>query len=313
MKLGASIACYRWMLDPHRRRDRPEHRNFGWPPAFLQSNCPPDSGVARIDWMFEKSVDLGLETFYVHAADVGDTAAVRSLADRMEPAGLVLNGGLSANWAATAEEWDCRWHNRVVENVALYAAGRVTVATVTHLMAGTHNHFTSDPPVNEQIARAIRNFTSVLPACEEHGIILAFENHMDYRLSEVVALVQGLGSEFARVTLDTANSFLVLEDPLEGARKAAPYTAAVHMKDFTVHPLMETWEPELHWAPVGQGNSPIAEILDVLQAEAPDPDTLLAHVEIAGIPQIDPDQWVRVSLRHLRDHHIDHFPGQVVT
>ena len=139
---------------------------------------------------------------------------------------------------------------------------------------------------------------------------MLFENHMDYRLSEVVDLVEGLGSDFARITLDTANSFLVLEDPLEGARLAAPYTVALHMKDFTVHPLTETWEPELHWAPVGRGDSPIEEILDVLETQSPDPATLLAHIEIAGIPQIDPDRWVRSSCEYLRMHAADHFPGQ---
>jgi len=311
MKLGASIACYRWMLDAHRRRDRPEHRNKGWPPAFLQSNVPPAIHESRSEWMLEKSIELGFETFYTHAADVGDRATVQALGERMQSAGIVLNGGLGANWAASADEWDREWHDKVVDHVALNAVGHVTVATVTHLMAGIHNHFTTEPPVEEQIDRAIRNFRTVLPQCEDHGVTLAFENHMDYRLSEVVALVEGLGSEFARITLDTANSFLVLEDPLEGARKAAPYTAALHMKDFTVHPLTETWEPALHWAPVGQGDSPIAEILDVLQAEAPDPDGLLAHIEIAGVPQIDPDRWVRTSLDHLRQHEVDHFPAQV--
>ena len=310
MRLGASIACYRWMLDAHRRRDRPEHRNFGWPPAFLQSTSPPDVETARSDWMLEKSVELGLETFYTHVSDVGDVATVTALAARMDAAGVILNGGLTANWAATADEWDRQWHEHVMEHIALNASGNVTVATVTHLMAGRHNHFSMTPPVAEQIDRAIRNFGTVLSACEEHGVMLAFENHMDYRLSEVVDLVEGLGSDFARITLDTANSFLVLEDPLEGARLAAPYTVALHMKDFTVHPLTETWEPELHWAPVGRGDSPIEEILDVLETQAPDPATLLAHIEIAGIPQIDPDRWVRSSCEYLRMHAADHFPGQ---
>ena len=313
MKLGASIACYRWMLDQHRRRDRPEHRNFGWPPAFLQTNVPPAIGSSRAGWMVGKSIELGLETFYTHAADIGDDAAVQSLTRQMESFGIILNGGLTANWAASADEWDRDWQDRVVEHVALNAVGGVTVATVTHLMAGVHNHFTSTPPIGEQIERAIDNFSKVIPACEEYGVQLAFENHMDYRLSEVVALVEGLDSEFAQITLDTANSFLVLEDPLEGARLAAPYTVALHMKDFTIHPLTETWEPEMHWAPVGKGDSPISDILDLLQAEAPDPDGLLAHIEIAGLPQIDPDQWVKDSLNYIRKHEADHFPSQIST
>ena len=266
--------------------------------------------MTRWDWMLAKTRDLGLEGFYMHAADIGDGPTVEEFGARMRAAGLIFNGGLTANWAATAEEWDCEYRERAIEHVELNALSGATIATVTHLMAGIHNHFTTDPPIEEQIERAIRNFSTILPACRQHGVTLAFENHMDYRLSEVVAIVEALDSHVARITLDTANPFLVLEDPLEGARLAAPYTVAVHLKDFTVHPLTETWEPELHWAPVGRGDSPIAQILDLLQAEAPNPDELLAHIEIAGLPQTDPDRWVRASAEHLRRCEADHFPGQ---
>ena len=261
--------------------------------------------------MLEKTRELGLEGFYMHAADVGDGPAVDEFGARMRAAGLIFNGGLTANWAATPHEWDLDYRQRAIEHVELNARSGATIATVTHIMAGVHNHFSTDPPIGEQIERAIRNFSTILPACERHGVTLAFENHMDYRLSEVVAIVEGLGSEFARITLDTANPFLVLEDPLQGARRAAPYTVAVHLKDFTVHPLTETWEPEFHWAPVGRGDSPIAEILDLLQTEAPNPNQLLAHIEIAGLPQTDPDRWVRASAEHLRGHAAGHFPNQV--
>ncbi len=310
MKLGLSTACYRWLLDEHRRRDRPEHRNFGWPPAFLQTEAPPPPGTARWAWMLDKTRELGLESFYMHAADVGGAAEVRRMGEGMRAAGLEFNGGLSANWAADADEWDREWRSGAIANVALNAAAGASIATVTHRLPGKHNHFTTNPPVSEQIDRAIRNFRTLLPACETHGVTLAFENHMDYRLGEVTALVQGLGSEFARITLDTANSYLVLEDPLEGARLAAPYTAAAHLKDFTLHPLTETWEPELHWAPVGRGNAPIAQVLDLLAAQAPNPDGLLAQIETAGLPQTDPDRWVRAGAAHARRLWARHFPTQ---
>ena len=212
--------------------------------------------------MLAKTRDLGLEGFYMHAADVGDVATVEEFGAHMRAAGLIFNGGLTANWAATPDEWDRDYRERAIEHVEHNARSGATIATVTHLMAGVHNHFSTDPPIDEQIERAIRNFSTVLPACRQHGVTLAFENHMDYRLSEVVSVVESLDSQFARITLDTANPFLVLEDPLEGACLAAPYTVAVHLKDFSVHPLTDTWEPELHWAPVGRGDSPIAEILD---------------------------------------------------
>ena len=61
--------------------------------------------MTRWDWMLEKTRDLGLEGFYMHAADVGDGPAVQAFGARMRAAGLTFNGGLTANWAATADEW----------------------------------------------------------------------------------------------------------------------------------------------------------------------------------------------------------------
>ncbi len=310
MKLGASIACYRWMLDAHRRRDRPEHRTFGWRPAFLQSASPPPVDAPRWEWMLEKVVELGLEGFYFHPVELGDEATARAFGAEMRAHGLTFNGGLGVNWAATADEWDGHDHAYAREQIEMNAIAGSSIATTTHLRAPDHNHFSTDPPIERQIDRAIRNFRTLLPMCAEAGVTLALENHMDYRLTEVAAIVEGVGSPWMKITLDTANSFLVLEDPLEGAHRAAPHTVVVHLKDFSSHPLTETWEPEFHWAPVGRGDSPIAEILDLLEAEAPDPDSLLAQIETGPPPHQDPDQWLRAGIAHVRTTASDHFPNQ---
>ena len=82
---------------------------------------------------------------------------------------------------------------------------------------------------------------------------------------------------------------------------------AVHFKDFRAQPLRATWEPHFHYSPVGHGDSPIGEILALLQAEAPDPANLLANIEISPPPQHDPEVWVLESKRWLLEEQGQYF------
>ena len=310
MKLCLSIACYRWLLDAHRRRDALAYTRLGWPLPYLQTVAPLPTGVSRWDWTIDKVVALGLEGFYVHASEFRDRATAEAFRERMAARQLTYVGGLTAHVAASEEEWQAKWLPWGAEQLQLNAWAGARVATLTHFEAARYNHFTTDLPVDEQLRRAARNLKTLVPVAAEHGIVMAFENHMDYRLSEVVRVVAEVDSPWLRITLDTANPFLVLEDPLEGARLAAPYVMAAHTKDFRLQPLTETWEPQSFWAPVGQGDAPIREILALLQAQAPDPAGLPACIEIAPVPWLDPDVWVRGSAQWLRTACGAYFPHQ---
>ena len=104
---------------------------------------------------------------------------------------------------------------------------------MTHRLPSVHNHFSTDPPIDEQMARAAKHLPTLTPVAEDLGVIMAWENHMDYRVSEVAGVVDEINSPWLRITLDTSNPFPSIEDPLEGARLAARNTVAVHFKDFS--------------------------------------------------------------------------------
>ena len=140
-----------------------------------------------------------------------------------------------------------------------------------------------------------------MPVCEEHGVVLAFENHFDYRLSEIVQVIEAVDSPWLRINLDTANSISVIEDPMDAARIAARYTVTAHLKDMRVQPATGTGEPRVYKAPLGRGDVPIDEILGLLHSEAPDPSNFAACIEVVPPPDQDPDVWMRGSIDWIRE------------
>jgi sugar phosphate isomerase/epimerase len=184
----------------------------------------------------------------------------------------------------------------------LAACAGAQAFNLVHSEPTRHNHFTKEPPVEEQIERIIHNTRTLLPVAERLGVVLTNESHMDYRVAEYVQVLEAIDSPWLRHTFDFANSIAVVEDSLEAARLVAPYTIATHIKDMHVQPTTTMGEPAFFHAPIGSGQVPVERILEVLQAEAPDPDGLHHYVEVCSLPQYDAEQWVQESLRWLRTH-----------
>ena len=299
MILGMSQACYRWVIYPNMRRDRPDYYR-DYPPHFLQSVIPPEPGADVEDWLIQKSLDLDLEVLYMPPTWGEDRQGADLFRDKMSRADIGFIGGVGLNMAASEEEWWGGEFEQAVKAVQRVAWGGGKLAAAVHSQSTRHNHFTLDPPVQAQIKRAIHNFSSLIPACEEHGVVLAVENHMDYRLAELGQIIEAVDSKWIRINLDTANPIALIEDPLEGALKTARYAVNAHLKDMRIQPATGTGEPRVFWAPLGQGDVPIAEILALLQEEAPNPRELPVCLEVAPPPDHDPDAWMRSSLDWLR-------------
>lgn len=304
-----SLACYRWVMYPRLRRDRPEYKSYGRPLPYLQTVTGPAPEELPRDWLIDRMVDLQLESLYMGNDYLGDHDGARLFRDRMAANGLEFIGGLGLTVAADADEWRANNFERCVADIRLMAAAGASFAAAVNDKPDRLNHFTSDPSIDEQIERAIRNFSSLMPVCAEVGLKLAFENHLDYRISEIVRVVQGVDSPYLGINFDTGNPVAVIEDPLVAARAAAPYTINAHLKDFRIQPATGTGEPRIFWTPLGRGDVPFDEILGVLVDGAPDPDALSACIEVAPPPEHDPAIWLRASIDWVRDTFSQHFPN----
>ncbi len=149
------------------------------------------------------------------------------------------------------------------------------------------------------------------PAAEQHGVKVGVEPHFDFTVDEITGIVKRVGSPYIGVLLDIGNPVATLDDPLEAARKLAPYTVATHIKDFRVDETSEGFE--LSMVPLGAGNIRVAHILEHLDAHAP-PDVSFCLEMINGwhctLPWLAPEYLaafgdrtalhVAAALRHIR-------------
>ncbi|RKN81754.1 sugar phosphate isomerase/epimerase family protein [Ulvibacterium marinum] len=81
---------------------------------------------------------------------------------------------------------------------------------------------------------AINSIQLAEPIMHKHKVKLAVENHKDWRIKEMVAILKMIDSEWVGVTLDTGNNISLLEDPVEVVEALAPYAFSVHLKDMAV-------------------------------------------------------------------------------
>jgi len=337
MKLGLSHETYRWVAFPWMRSDDPEFVGEMQAPIYLRGIDPPPPGELPVDWMVDRVVAHGLSSLSMDCGWFADLDAARSFGDRMAERKLTYLASVSVDLAAAPEEWgngsyDPSWSSRptptfdmsratavrtgwsggtpfdiAVRAMELARTAGARVLSLVHGQPGRPNHYTKDPSIDEQIDRIIRNLGTLLPIADDLGLTLATENHMDYRCSEFALVHEGLGAPTLRHVFDFADSMAVNEDPLDGIRHVARYTAATHLRDMRAQPITQVATGAFYHAPIGHGSVPIRAMLDILRAEAPDPDNLCHYVEVVPRPDYDTEHWLTASLDWLRNECTDYW------
>ena len=118
----------------------------------------------------------------------------------------------------------------------------------------------------EHKAALVRMLGPLTEQAAAHGVVLAIENHIDLLADEMVELLTTIDSPWLGVCFDTANNVRMFEDPVEVARKLAPFARAAHVKDIIAHrgdPKTFGFWPSV---PLGRGLVDLPAILRLLQA-----------------------------------------------
>jgi sugar phosphate isomerase/epimerase len=86
-------------------------------------------------------------------------------------------------------------------------------------------------PHGPQIKALVKMFKKAVKVAKDHGVKMAVENHIDFTADEILQLLTEVDSEYLGLNFDTGNFLRLLDDPIKGMEKLAPYTLATHVKD----------------------------------------------------------------------------------
>jgi sugar phosphate isomerase/epimerase len=88
------------------------------------------------------------------------------------------------------------------------------------------------PDHRPTLSEAEKLLRAAMPAYEASGVTLALETYEQLCSSDLVALVESVGSKNLGICLDPANCVANLEHPLAVIDRCAPYVVNLHVKDF---------------------------------------------------------------------------------
>lgn len=306
MRLGLTDSCYQYLFggDGQMFVDR----TSGWydwrglpRPYFTRTGPLVETDNIPL-WQAERARQLGVPVVHSSISNWSPEATAE-LKAALDANGQELMPAICTDLIVRGDQL-AREIERSVEEIERYGAFGVRTAKFC-LVPMIYNRFRSDPPLREQLDRLIAGLPPLVEAAKRAGIVLAFENHLDYRASEVVEVIEAIDSPSLKFLFDTGNPFSVCEDPVEAAEVAAPYTVLAHVKDVVVLP----WTPAsgsffacMYACPLGEGNVDIKRITEILATRAPDPETLTLAIEITPMPAAtDEDLWVEKGIEWMRN------------
>ncbi len=150
------------------------------------------------------------------------------------------------------------------------SAAEVGVQAVrTVVMPGRrYEQFKSLAEVRAAEAKAVKMLELAAPVVTKHRVRLAVENHKDQRIDERLALYKHLSCEFIGATVDTGNSFALLDDPYGAIEALAPFAFSVHLKDQALREDADGFL--LGDIPLGQGSFDLKRLVEILKRAKPD-------------------------------------------
>lgn len=143
-------------------------------------------------------------------------------------------------------------------------------ATVVRSMVNTAEH-------RPTMAEAEALLRASLPSYEAAGVTLALETYEQISSTDLVALVETVGSEHLGICLDPANSVAALELPRDVVVRTAPYVKNVHVKDFAFTRRGGWVGFTLEGAPLGTGLLDYDHLVSAVQPDARGINQIIEH------------------------------------
>ena len=161
----------------------------------------------------------------------------------------------------------------------------------------TADHHPSEDEVVEMLK-------SVIPDFERAHICLALENHDRFKVKTLVRILERIGSNYAGICLDCANSFGALEGPEAVVAVLGPWAVNLHVKDFVVQRAGSKMGFTIEGRPVGAGQMDIPWLLGAVRAYGRDLNAILEQwtppEEMLAATIRKEDAWAKTSIEYLK-------------
>jgi sugar phosphate isomerase/epimerase len=146
-------------------------------------------------------------------------------------------------------------------------AGATILRTVT-LSGRRYETFDSAASFRKFAETAFYRLNLAAAVVDRHGMLLAVENHKDWRADELIALLSKAGGDRLGVCLDVGNSISLLEDPKEVVETLAPRAFTTHFKDVAVEEYRDGFL--LSEVPLGTGLIDLPLVIRTLRKARPE-------------------------------------------
>jgi sugar phosphate isomerase/epimerase len=299
MRLG--FAAFQFIAQATKKRfypsGRPIRDTLGRPIQFFTHRPQPTDFDADdpLGWLIPRCRDMGFDAIEASLERYLAPASLDRIGDLLAKHCLVLATDYGDDFSAPKKPPEAfRTYARAARRLGVTVIG-------TGAMPFPINRFVDDPPFERQMELVRAALRPLVAIAEEEGVTLAIENHADYKVVELIEhVVEPIGSPALGIKLDTGNCPLVIDDPVEAARLAAPLCRATHLKDMHVTPVSPDGG-RIVGAPVGRGSCQLEQVARILAEGAPDPANLVLSIEIGWMPQNeDYFQWLDESARWCR-------------
>ncbi len=224
-------------------RGRPSGDRFSAPGRFLEYARTLGAGGVQV------------------ALGVLDDATADALRDRARAASMYLEGIASLPRDAA----DVARFEAEIRTAKRTGARVVRSAMLSGRRYETFSSIVEFRRFAESSARALELAAGVVA---REGMLLAVENHKDWRADELIRILKQHGNDHVGVCLDTGNSMALLEDPMDVVEALAPRAFTTHFKDMAVEEYKEGFL--LSEVPLGTGVLDLPRVIQVVRAARPE-------------------------------------------
>jgi sugar phosphate isomerase/epimerase len=170
-------------------------------------------------------------------------------------------------------------------------AGATVVRTAV-LAGRRYETFHTEAEFRRFADQSFHSLSAAVPIVARYGLKLAIENHKDWRVKELVGILERIKSPHVGACVDTGNNIALLDDPYDVVETLAPWAFSTHLKDMVL--IDDPLGFRLAEIPLGDGFLDLPRIVGALRKARPELHFILEMItrDPLKVPCLDPGYWV---------------------